>query len=218
LQFLQSELRLASQEFKYESLILKLFKRRFVMKRIIFISFLSVVSFISGANAAEKYYEIVALHSRKCVDVANASVAHAAPIVQANCWGGGNQKWRLKDLGGGYFYVPITEDESREAGGDERWRDANADVLDPAVEGVLILIPGVAFDPSGNRVGRGRGWYDRLLARFERAHRMGLAFDLQLVGEVPREPWDVPMDSVVTPAGRLLPGRSFESSEGTPRC
>ena len=106
----------------------------------------------------------------------------------------------------------------REVGGDERSRETSADALDPAAEGVLVLVPGVAFDSSGNRLGRGRGWYDRVLSRFERAHRVGLAFDLQVIGEVPREPWDIPMDSVVTPTAWLRPGRSFEPSEGTPRC
>lgn len=76
------------------------------MKRIIFTLF-SMVLFISATSAAEQFYEMVALHSRKCVDVANASVAHAASVVQANCWGGGNQKWRLQDVGGGYNYVIV---------------------------------------------------------------------------------------------------------------
>ena len=44
----------------------------------------------------------------------------------------------------------------------------------------LFLIPGVAFDESGGRLGRGVGWYDRLLARFSHASRCGLAFALQV--------------------------------------
>jgi hypothetical protein len=54
-----------------------------------------------------QYYELIAIHSLKCVDVANASVAHAAPVVQATCWGGGNQKWKFRDVGGGYYEIVV---------------------------------------------------------------------------------------------------------------
>lgn len=55
----------------------------------------------------DQYYLLVALHSLKCVDVANASVAHAAPVVQAECWGGGNQKWKFKKVAGGFYEVVV---------------------------------------------------------------------------------------------------------------
>jgi endoglucanase len=66
----------------------------------------------SAVEAAEpirvnQYYEVVALHSGKCVDVANASVAHAASVVQGTCWRGGNQKWRLQDAGNGYYDIIV---------------------------------------------------------------------------------------------------------------
>jgi hypothetical protein len=50
-------------------------------------------------------YEVVALHSSKCLDVQNASVARDAPIVQASCEGGRNQKWLLRSDGGGYSEI-----------------------------------------------------------------------------------------------------------------
>ena len=62
----------------------------------------------------------------------------------------------------------------------------------------LIVVPGVAFDPTGNRMGRGRGFYDRLLKSTPNAMKVGVAYDFQLLDKIPVEPHDVPMDSVIT--------------------
>ena len=62
----------------------------------------------------------------------------------------------------------------------------------------LVLAPGVAFDLTGLRLGRGKGFYDRLLAGV-RGHKCGVAFDLQVVAQVPEEPHDVRVDSILTP-------------------
>jgi 5-formyltetrahydrofolate cyclo-ligase len=63
----------------------------------------------------------------------------------------------------------------------------------------LFVVPGVAFDRSGGRIGYGRGFYDRLLAHARPgAARVGLAFEAQLVECVPAEATDVPMDLVIT--------------------
>jgi 5-formyltetrahydrofolate cyclo-ligase len=62
----------------------------------------------------------------------------------------------------------------------------------------LILVPGVAFDLRGNRLGRGRGYYDRLLEEFA-GPRCGVAFDQQIVAGLPREAHDLRMDMIVTP-------------------
>ena len=68
----------------------------------------------------------------------------------------------------------------------------------------LVLVPGVAFDPGGNRLGRGRGHYDATLCRLgPAAVRIGIAFDAQVVDAVPAEPHDVPLDAVATES-RLL--------------
>lgn len=62
----------------------------------------------------------------------------------------------------------------------------------------LIVVPGVAFDRNGNRLGRGKGYYDRLLPRIPSAYKVGICFPFQIVDEVPAEPFDVRMDEVVT--------------------
>ena len=62
----------------------------------------------------------------------------------------------------------------------------------------LILVPGVAFDWNGNRLGRGRGFYDRLLAKTS-GLKCGVGYNFQLVGKVPAEPHDVKVNFIVTP-------------------
>lgn len=60
-----------------------------------------------------------------------------------------------------------------------------------------IIVPGVAFDKAGHRMGRGRGFYDRLLKNTPNAYKIGVCFDFQMVESVPVEPHDVMMDKVV---------------------
>jgi 5-formyltetrahydrofolate cyclo-ligase len=62
----------------------------------------------------------------------------------------------------------------------------------------LVLVPGVAFDLRGNRLGRGKGFYDRLLAEI-RGVKCGVVFDEQVVKEVPAGKSDVPVDFILTP-------------------
>ena len=75
-------------------------------------------------------------------------------------------------------------------------RDAEAAVRD---EVGLVLVPGVAFDGKGMRLGRGRGFYDRYLSENRGETRVvGIAIEEQLVDDVPHEAWDVAMDAIVT--------------------
>ena len=62
----------------------------------------------------------------------------------------------------------------------------------------FILVPGVAFDLRGRRLGRGKGFYDQLLAAV-RGTTCGVAFDEQLVEAVPVEPHDVVLNCILTP-------------------
>lgn len=61
----------------------------------------------------------------------------------------------------------------------------------------LFIVPGVAFDQNGNRMGHGKGYYDRLLAGID-APKIGLAYSFQIVAQLPRSSYDVPMTMVVT--------------------
>lgn len=62
----------------------------------------------------------------------------------------------------------------------------------------LILLPGIAFDDSGVRIGYGKGYYDRLLAHIPRGKRVALAYSLQIADSLPSGETDVPLGLVVT--------------------
>jgi 5-formyltetrahydrofolate cyclo-ligase len=65
----------------------------------------------------------------------------------------------------------------------------------------LVVVPGLAFDRRGNRIGWGRGHYDAFLASLgARAYRVGLAYGFQLVEAIEHDGHDMPMDCVVTDA------------------
>jgi 5-formyltetrahydrofolate cyclo-ligase len=79
-----------------------------------------------------------------------------------------------------------------------RWRGRTDRKVDVA-ELDLIVIPGVAFDRKGGRLGRGKGYYDRFLPRTRKdAASVALAFECQLFDRVPMQPHDVYMDKVIT--------------------
>jgi 5-formyltetrahydrofolate cyclo-ligase len=75
----------------------------------------------------------------------------------------------------------------------------------------LMLVPGLAFDPHGNRLGRGQGFYDRILQSVS-GIKCGVCYDLQLVDAVPVEPHDVRVDFVLTPGKIINARRNFRSA------
>jgi 5-formyltetrahydrofolate cyclo-ligase len=62
----------------------------------------------------------------------------------------------------------------------------------------LVLVPAIAFDARGYRLGYGKGFYDRLLPSLVRAERVGLAFELSLLPQLPNEDHDIAVQRVVT--------------------
>jgi len=63
----------------------------------------------------------------------------------------------------------------------------------------LVLVPGMAFDLNGHRLGRGRGFYDRILAEAS-GIKCGVAHDFQLLEKIPTEPHDAQVDFIFTPS------------------
>nr|WP_321453273.1 5-formyltetrahydrofolate cyclo-ligase [uncultured Carboxylicivirga sp.] len=63
----------------------------------------------------------------------------------------------------------------------------------------LVVVPGVAFDKIGNRMGRGAGYYDRILKRVPQAGKVAMAYTFQVVESVPVEPHDIKMDKIIFP-------------------
>jgi 5-formyltetrahydrofolate cyclo-ligase len=76
----------------------------------------------------------------------------------------------------------------------------------------LVVIPGVAFDRKGRRLGHGKGYFDRLLAEC-RGFKVGLALERQLVKRAPVEAHDVILDAVVTET-KIYPRRSSSGDRG----
>lgn len=61
----------------------------------------------------------------------------------------------------------------------------------------LAVIPGMAFDKSGNRLGRGKGYYDRFLPAIKDKYKIGVCFPFQYLDAIPVEPTDIPVDEVI---------------------
>ena len=78
----------------------------------------------------------------------------------------------------------------------------------PTTDPDLLLVPLVACDPYGTRLGQGGGHYDRTLAalRARKAVRaVGLAWECQVADALPRAPWDQPLDAIATPHRWIIP-------------
>lgn len=69
-----------------------------------------------------------------------------------------------------------------------------------------IVAPLLAFDGGLMRLGQGGGYYDRAFARYDQALRIGLAWSVQEIAEVPADPWDVPLHMVITERSLIEPG------------
>ncbi|MFA6917946.1 MAG: 5-formyltetrahydrofolate cyclo-ligase [Candidatus Gracilibacteria bacterium] len=68
----------------------------------------------------------------------------------------------------------------------------------------LIIIPGIAFDERGYRIGFGKGYYDNFLKGL-RARKIALAYDFQIVKNIPGESHDIKMDVIITPTKTIVP-------------
>jgi 5-formyltetrahydrofolate cyclo-ligase len=76
--------------------------------------------------------------------------------------------------------------------------DDASEIIDPD-RADLIIVPGIAFDMAGKRVGYGKGYYDRVLHHLEGSGRLvGFCYDWQLVKGIAGEPHDVTMDMLIT--------------------
>ena len=70
----------------------------------------------------------------------------------------------------------------------------------------LVIVPGMAFDQRGHRVGMGAGCYDRdILPNEPNALFIGLAFDEQIVDEIPNKKHDIPVHMIITPTRKIIP-------------
>lgn len=94
----------------------------------------------------------------------------------------------IEELAPGAFAIPEPPADAERARGDE---------LD------LVLVPGVAFDFSGNRIGYGKGFYDRFLKDIPRQRRFGLAYRFQVLENIPSHETDVKTGRIITEDGTI---------------
>jgi 5-formyltetrahydrofolate cyclo-ligase len=80
-----------------------------------------------------------------------------------------------------------------------------ADWLEDEAAIDLVVVPGIAFDRRGHRIGLGGGYYDRFLATVETV-KVGLCYDDLVLNQIPNEPHDVPMDIVVAETATYIGG------------
>lgn len=108
------------------------------------------------------------------------------------------------------LYVPFLKNETLtpvQFLGWENMKKNEWDILEPieaqAIEPEqldIILVPSIALNQSGQRLGRGKGFYDRFLKESD-ATKIAIAFHIQIVKDVPTDKWDVPVDIIVTERG-----------------
>ena len=83
-------------------------------------------------------------------------------------------------------------------GGNRVFQPVATQALCPPEEICAVLVPGLAFSPEGERLGRGAGFYDRFLQRHPGALRIGVAFQEQIANSIPVDPWDERIDIILT--------------------
>ena len=133
-----------------------------------------------------------------------AALAQGRQVVVPWCDGEDLGLWRLESMGElvpGTWGIP----EPPPARRDDPERRIVPEALD------FVVVPGLAFDARGRRLGHGKGYYDRLLPR-TRAVRAGLCFDAQVFPEVPAGPRDALMDWLVTERGARAAGPVSDGS------
>lgn len=113
------------------------------------------------------------------------------------------QKWNDKKK----FFFPIIKDDNltfREYKPQTIFRQAILNVMEPDGEDIsdyseidIIIVPGIAFDINMNRLGRGKGFYDRFLSQIS-VLKIGVCFEFQLLKNIPIDYYDVKMDYIIT--------------------
>ncbi len=137
-----------------------------------------------------------------CIYHALSSEASLAMLLPA-LWDRGDSVFLARFLSGKLSFGQI-EEETTLLKGMLGILEPPLDALSPSVEGIdLVLTPGLAFDRTGARLGRGNGGYDKWFALLKGVNShvriWGIALDCQMLPELPTEAHDVRMNAVVTP-------------------
>lgn len=124
------------------------------------------------------------------------SLPDELPTIEfLNKWGS-RKRFFLPRVNGVNLEI-LPYDQSRLELGSFQIEEPQGDELTDPSELELVIVPAVAFDRRGNRLGRGKGFYDRFL-QSTKATKIGVGYDFQLFEELPAEEHDVPMDIIIT--------------------
>ena len=100
--------------------------------------------------------------------------------------------------------ISETEMELRRYTGPQDLQDGFFNIMEPSGELFenyedidLAVIPGMAFDSQNNRLGRGKGYYDRMLPKLVNAYKIGVCFDFQHLPGIPADENDIKMDEII---------------------
>ena len=138
-----------------------------------------------------------AFRRARCVACYHALPGEVQTEAFLNRWCGAKRMLLPRVEGDDLRLYPYTGPESVRRGAYGIWEPVAEGDPVPFEAVDLVIVPGVAFDREGNRLGRGRGFYDRLLATCG-AVKIGICFAFQLRDRVPAGPTDVPMDEVIS--------------------
>lgn len=108
------------------------------------------------------------------------------------------------------FYY-FTDETDMKQGAYDIWEPTGTEAVED--EESLVIMPGVAFDLSCNRIGYGKGYYDRYLSEHPHMKKVALAYDFQIVGRIKREVHDVRPDVVVTESRVIMKPKEFNLEE-----
>lgn len=159
----------------------------------------------ASARGCERLLALPAIQAARAVLFYLPTRTEISPMAASEACREEGMTVALPKVGSGSNEIEIVAWESGDRG--ELVADA-AGMLAPAAGRVLrvgeidaVVVPGIAFDREGRRLGRGGGFYDRLLVRLtERCPAIGFCFAGQLVDRVPEEPHDLRVSAVVTDA------------------
>lgn len=118
----------------------------------------------------------------------------------------GRKKFYLPRVNGVDLEILPFEETRLELGSFHIEEPTGNDVTDPS-EIELVVVPAVAYDRKGRRLGRGKGFYDRFLKN-TKATKIGVGYEFQLLDEIPSEPHDVEMDIVITQNSTIIVKKS----------
>lgn len=114
----------------------------------------------------------------------------------------GRKRFYLPRVNGVNLEVLPYEESRLELGSFHIEEPTGTDCIDPS-EIELVIVPAVAYDKKGRRLGRGKGFYDRFL-KHTKATKVGVGYEFQLVEELPSEAHDIAMDIVITQSSTIV--------------